>query len=512
MVGDGPETARDDRDADGSRAPARRRSGRIEGLLGALARRFRVDPRALAALRISLGVLLIADLAIRSRDLVVFYTDAGVLPRDLLAAAYPTLSGLAVLHGLSGAAWVQAALFGLAGSAAVALALGYRTRLATAISLVFLVSLHARNPVILNAGDSVLRRLLFWGLFLPLGGRWSVDAVRSDRRQGSVATVASAALLLQVVVIYLANGLFKLRGERWLDGTAVAAIFSLDHLTVLLGDVLATVPPLLAAAGVVWTALVLAAPLFLVLTGWPRAALAGLLAAGHVGMALTLRLGLFPLISIAALLPFLPPAVWDRTGTMAPGLGSWCTARLHDCDRLLPDVPALPGWAAIPTDRIATVVVATLLVLVLVWNGATLGYVDAPASVTDRIDPEERRWDMFAPNPRTTDGWFVVVGELDGGRTVDVLREGPVRWQRPPELASTYPSHRWLLYMLGLRDAPRVLGPSFAAYQCRRWDDRHASSLASLEVNFMAQPTRVDGPEPIHRIHLGEYDCPPSSR
>jgi hypothetical protein len=482
----------------------------------ALARRLGVDARALAALRVAVGALLLADLAIRATDLVAHYTDAGVLPRAALATQYPTLSRLS-LHALSGAAWVQAALFLAAVVAAVALVVGYRTRLATAASLVLLVSLHLRNPLLLNAGDALLRRLLLWSLFLPLGRRWSLDALRGDhptsgsRSHSRVASVASAALLLQVVVIYAINAAFKLRGDLWLRGDAIQYVFSLDHLTVRLGDLLAGYPALLEAFDWLWLALVSASVLLVVLTGRARAAFAGLLAAMHLGMALTMRLGVFPLVSVAALLPFLPSSVWDAVEAHT---ATW-RARIFDAPpvralrrappagSIASHAPTLPGW----TRRVPSVVAAVLLAVVLGFNAASLGYVAAPDAVADTVD--ERGWTMFAPEPRGVDGWYVVVGHLDDGGQVDAFHDSPVRWEPPPDAADTYPSHRWFLYLLDLRaPANADLRPQFADYVCREWSDRHDRRLSGVTIYYVEQPTRLDGPEPTRRVEMGRYSCP----
>ena len=85
----------------------------------ALTRRFGIDSRALAALRVAVGVLLLADLTLRTRGLVGFYTDSGVLPRSLLGEQYPIFAKLS-LHALSGAAWFELILFAVAGVAALA--------------------------------------------------------------------------------------------------------------------------------------------------------------------------------------------------------------------------------------------------------------------------------------------------------------------------------------------------------------------------------------------------------
>ncbi|PSQ39975.1 HTTM domain-containing protein, partial [Halobacteriales archaeon SW_12_71_31] len=252
----------------------------------AVAERLGVDPRGLAALRVAVGTLLLVDLALRARDLRTFYTDAGALPRAALQSA-----------------------------------------------LVLLASLHARNPLLLNGGDSVLRRLLIWMALLPLGSRWSLDALRreatGDRpRRAPVVTVASAGLLIQVVAVYLVNGLFKLRSDAWTRGVALEYVFSLDQITVLLGDALATRPALLGVVEPVWLGLLLGSVGLVALTGRRRTALVCAFAGAHLSMFLTMRLGIFPLISLAALVPFLPPSVWDRVETAVdrPALDTLATA------------------------------------------------------------------------------------------------------------------------------------------------------------------------------------------
>jgi len=494
----------------------------------ALRRAVAVDPRALAALRIALGGLLLVDLLLRSRDLVAFYTDAGVLPRALLRQQFGRLAALAFVHDLSGAAWFEGVLFVVAGAVALALLLGYRTRLATAVSLVLLVSLQLRDPLVLNGGDAVLRRLLFWGLFLPLGGCWSVDAARTGRRLEPVASVASAALLVQVVLVYLVNGLLKLRGPAWVSGQAVRVVFHLDALTVRFGDLLAGFPHLLELVDWLWLALLLGSVLLLVLRGPPRAALAGAFATVHLGMFLTMRLGLFPFVSMAALVPFLQAPVWDAAqARLGPSIdllrrrASTLVASppirpaLDGLARGLPERPRPPSPTPLAGAFQGTArrsihgFVALALAFVLLWNAASLGVVTAPAAVTHVVDPAQRRWDMFAPQPRTDDGWYVVPGELASGGTVDAFHGGPVTWDRPPELARTFPSHRWFVYLLHLPGSGTApLRAGFADYLCRRWNGAHDDRLVAVHVYYLLEPARADGSGPVQRVDLGRYGCP----
>jgi len=472
-------------------------SSEVRRASGWLKRQVSIDTRALAAFRIALASLVLADLLGRSRHLVAFYTDSGVLPRSVLQAAFPGYR-LVSLHALSGTVWWQIALFALAGSAAVALLVGCRTRAATALSLVLLVSLQARNPLVLNAGDTLLRRLLFWGLLLPLGERWAVDTV-GDEPRDVIAGLASAGLLLQVVAVYVQNAVFKFRADTWPSGRAVRLVFGLDQFTVLAGDLLATAPALLTAINWAWLVLLLCSPLLLVVTGRARALLVVAFAGAHLGMALTISIGLFPLVSVAALLPFLPPVVWDRVWPSSEPSLDWLANRL-------PGGPALPSIGSL--DRLRRPLLATVLVVLLLSNAVTLGVVPVGQSTAP-----DKSWDMFAPTPPLTDGWFVAPATTASGETVDALHGGPVTWERPPDLASTYPSSRWRKYTMQLRgEDDEPLRRSLATFLCQRWTASHERDPVEIRLVFVAEPTQLGEPDPRERRPLGTYACGPKGQ
>ncbi|WP_325064142.1 HTTM domain-containing protein [Halobacterium bonnevillei] len=489
----------------------------------AVSRRLGVDARALAAFRAALAALVLADIFLRARFLTAFYTDAGVLPRSLLYEQYGALSRLS-LHALSGAAWVQGLLFGLAVVTALSMLVGYRTTLATLLSGVLLTSLHYRNPLVLNSGDTLLRMLFLWGVFLPLGRRWSVDALHASTTEASggsgvdrtarnrVVSVATAGVLLQVVVVYATNAVLKLRGDRWLSGDATRHVLELDMFTVRLGDVLAQYPTLLTAFDRLWLGMLVGSVLLVALTGWVRAAFAGLFAAVHLGMLASMQLGLFPLVSVAALVPFLPAAVWDELpGWRAiPGLRDRPVSRsVSALASGLPDV-GLPDSATIRAAarwkrRVLPPLLAVLLVGVLAWNAATVGIVAVPdaAPVDDSPDP---RWGMFAPTPAATDYWVVAPGTLDSGDSVDAFRGGEVTWTEPPDVARSYPSARWRKYVSNLRSAQddSVAG-GFADYLCTRHESE--DPMVSVSVFVVEQPVRGENTASTERVELAATNC-----
>ncbi|WP_200531038.1 HTTM domain-containing protein [Halorubrum sp. LN27] len=492
-------------------------------LRAALRRRIGVDPRALAAFRFALGAVLLVDLALRARNLTAFYTDAGVLPRDLLAESYP-LARFS-LYALSGEAWAAGVLFVVAAVAAVALAVGYRTRVSAAVSLALLASLQARNPFVLNAGDTLLWQLLGAGLLCPLGARWSADAVRrrgaprddgSPPRNARFAGPASALLLSVVVGVYVSNAVVKLRGEAWPAGEAVERVFRLTYLHGPLGGLMPESPALMVAATYGWLGLLVASPLLVAATGRLRAALAGTLVAAHLSMAFTLQIGVFSAVSAIGLLPFFPPFVWDRTESLAaPTAGrvrsavagisgslSEGPAAIDPPSRLLPDRPT--------RARALAAVAALLLVSLLAWNAMGLGVVAAPEPVAAVSDPGDSDWDMFAPSPPSTDSLVLATATTADGDRVDALYGDPVAADRPTSDARGYPTARWRKHVSLLSanepkrtDAERV--DATLAYLCDRaadlsGEETASMTLASVEVD-------VTGSGEVRVREIGTREC-----
>jgi hypothetical protein len=359
-----------------------------------------------------------------------------------------------------------------------------------------LVSLHARNPAIVHGGDSLLRQLLLWGIFLPLGERWAVDAVhREGAPRDAVASLATAGVLLQVVVVYVSNAVMKLRGEAWVEGVAVEYAFSLTRHTSGLGEFLAQFPSLLTAVTYAWLALLVVSPLLVVLAGWRRTGLAAAFALSHAGMVLFMTLGIFPLVSIVALMPFVHTGAWDRL----PWPADSPLATLAD---------RLPDWRLRSSGRdgLTAVVrgfVAVLLVTMLVLNSFSLGLVQPPSGAPDSIT--EKGWDMFAPRPPTDDGYYVVPATLESGERVDALRREPVTWDRPDDVSDTFGTERWrkLLYQLDRPPESNLRDP-LARHLCSRWNRSHDDEMTHLRLVYVRDP--IDGGQ-RERVSYGEWDC-----
>ena len=142
---------------------------------------FGADLRSLAALRIVLALIVLLDLFGRAQNLRAHYSDDGVLSRRLLIEELNEWRWSVNLA--NGTLAFQTLAFAVAAVAAVGMLLGYRTRLMTIIVWVMVVSIQVRNPMVLSGADTLLRLLLFWSMFLPLGAWWSIDR----QRKGTLA-------------------------------------------------------------------------------------------------------------------------------------------------------------------------------------------------------------------------------------------------------------------------------------------------------------------------------------
>ncbi|NUB91872.1 HTTM domain-containing protein [Haloterrigena sp. SYSU A121-1] len=475
------------------------RSRAILERLHAVARpRLGIDPRALGAFRIVLGALLLADLAfLRVPGLVPFYTDGGVFPRSALADVYPTFAA-ASLHAVSGAAWAQGMLFAIAGVAAACLLVGYRTKLSLGLSLVLLASLFARNPHVVNGGDTILLTFLFLGLFLPLDARWSLGDRRRSDDERPVYSLETAILCVHFVAIYAASAVHKFQSEAWLSGTAVPRIFHLEEYVVLLGPSLAEFGTVLTAINWLWVAALSLSPFLILYTGRPRTALAAAFVCAHLGMAATMRLGAFPFVMIAGLLLFLPAPVWDRLEEITAPVSSGVRQRLPASirvGRIGETGPLLPeSRPRFPRVRQGVRVGSTALlvgafVAILCWQAASLGIA---ADSTPDLDGElsDVSWSFFAPNPPDTSSWYAIEATLESGETIDAVDGGEVAFDPPPDAAGTYPTTLWHRYGVDMRYAGASQYEPAAAYVCAESD----RDLESVTIYHLEQPVEADGP------------------
>jgi len=474
-----------------------------------MSRMLAVDLRSLALLRISYGLFLLLDLLIRAVDIVPFYTDYGACPR----AAVLELGwqrAYVCLHMANGTWPFQALLFTVGGLAAIALMLGYRTRLAGLICWLHLVSLHNRNGMVLDGGDIYLRVILFWGLFMPWGARFSVDSVRRGEDGPPDNTwfdASTLAYLLQICMVYW-FAVFHKTGVEWRsEGSAVYYALMIEQLTTPLAPLLLGYPGFMRALSwgtLGWEAV---GPFFLLVNGPLRViGVLGFIAL-HLGFGLFMHLAIFALIGAFSPIGMLPEWFWRRAGRgLEERLNRWFAAVSRKL--ALPGADPAPG----PLNPAVSGVVLGLLIYCVMWNlsGLPNSKVKCPQDLGYllRID---QMWNMFAPKPLTEDGWYVIEAKRVGGGTVDLFqRGGPVTWDKPSHVAGTYANARWRKYMMNLWSASlQSWRLHYGRYLTRSWNDKHEGpdQIKEFQIIFMKENTVANGTEPVVKVPIWTHYC-----
>jgi predicted DCC family thiol-disulfide oxidoreductase YuxK len=288
---------------------------------GILDKLFGIDIRSLALVRILIALIALIDLATRASSLRVFYGNEGVLP-SIVSNTFWNGDWSWSLHLWGGGPFfLVATLFAIHALAALALLIGYRTRLATFVTWFLFASLDNANPLVLYGGDVLLLATLFVAMFLPWGEAYSLDAALSRRMLAPRRILSgwTAAFLLQLAFMYFFTAQMKI-GPEWQDGSAIYYALASGTFTSHFGEYLMHFPHLLSFLTnivLVLEYLVIFLLFCPVYTNALRFVTLALLIPMHVAFALSLNIGLFSWITIAALMAFIPSEAWDAVRNFA---------------------------------------------------------------------------------------------------------------------------------------------------------------------------------------------------
>jgi hypothetical protein len=462
---------------------------------------FGIDLRSLALFRMGLALVLIGDLLVRLQDLKAHYSDDGVLPRSALIESFLDPGALSI-HLMSGLWQVQLLLFIIQIAFALALLVGYYTRIVTFVSWFLLLSLQLRNEMILQGGDIVLKMLLFWSLFLPLGAYWSLDQKLNKQNPSTfqIFSTGTLALLLQICFIYWFSALLK-NDPTWREeGTAIWYALSIEQYATPLGHELLLYPQLLKFLTFTTFYLESYGPFFAFSPIWSgpiRMATVIVFILFHLlGLNLTMELALFPYICAVAWLAFVPGWFWDYV--------------LKKRSQLTQIPPWRAGW-------LSNLLASFFLLYVFLWNVSTLGIVWPPFSppspqiINSMLDIDQK-WDMFAPSPLRVDGWYVIPGRLKDGTQIDVMTGKALNWEKPPLLSAIYPNDRWRSYLMNfyITEEGYLYIPYYAHYLCQNWNENHSSDqqLLAFDIYYVVKENSLENPsDPYKKIPLWHQTC-----
>ncbi len=486
------------------------------------------DLRSLAAMRIAVALVTLLDLSIRASDLTAHYTNWGVLPlRALFELSWN--EWYISLHTLNGTPLVQAFVFMIHACFALALLFGYRTRVSTIACWVLAISVQARNPMILQDGDALLRLMLFWGMFLPWGNRYSIDSLSypyTRRQPDYYFSVASAAMILQVLYVYQFTAFVKDFYEWGQEGTALYYALQLDMIVWPLGKILREHFELtrwLTYAAFYMEMFILPFCMIPFYNRTLRVIAVFILVSFHIGIIFTIFVGLFPLISITSFIVLTPGQWWGKLAAQLKRIKAvrsvlaWGARKVRKRRAFTakPPTTVVKNPAGKYRQMAAAVVALFCLILVTLWNIANLRQTNIELhphlQATARLLRLDQGWAMFAPKVFKYDGWFIMEATLANGDVYDLNRKDlKLNKEKPASIVSMYKNDRWRKYSENILLIPNAPHRGYYSdFLVQRWNKQHPPSehIVRFRLLYITEETPEWGQSPIpsEEVMLWEY-------
>lgn len=431
------------------------------------------DAKKLSVGRILVGIIILADIIFRYENLEAHYTNNGVLPTNVIKAYYPFYQYYISLHNLSGDTYIPI-LFFIHFILAIALIAGYYTRWTTILNFIFLLSLHHRNPVILQGGDDLLRITLFYMIFLPCGKYYSIDNLinkKNNKENSQNSTNFSwiyVVFLINIAFVYLFSALLKTAPEWRYSGTAIYYALSLDTLKTSLGSMLyAHLGLMKISTFIVYYLLELFTPLFLIfpISITIRKLAVFLIILLHIFIVLTLKVGIFPFIGITTAIMLLPPKqnfyqdkYFFKTHELISGI--------------------------------------IIFTLIFRYNCATLN--NPLFSITlfeDRFINSiglAQRWNMFSPGVKRYEGWLVLRGIKTDNTEWDIIHNTSIlHYEKTTHNFPYLKGDRWRKFLENYEQRQyNFIKPYFCYYLIKQWNIQHPDNpIDALNVLFVKKET-----------------------
>jgi hypothetical protein len=507
-----------------------------------------LDKRSLGLFRVAFGVVLFSDLFRRWAELGFWYVNTGLLPNHTLLWRPPSSSMFSLFFTLSNVNEAELG-FLLCAAVYVMFITGYRTGWAQALTLLARVSLNSRIPVLENGGDMVINLLCLLTLPLPLGARFSLDALASKPKKlvageepgearntadESVESIAVLALILQFATIYLLNASNK-SGPAWRDGSAVHYALSQDKLVTSLGVWMREHLPVSAIHALTWSTVATECLAFgLIITPvfvrQARLIAVCILPALHFSFAMGLNLGGFT----PAMMSFYPLL-------LGPSHWQWLERRFGA--RLAPLVAAyerrVRPWLGprrrakrpLATWRQSAREGAVLLLMFVIASEVLNSNAAVPMALRVR-EPKWAKavieyprilqgWSMFSPEPSRVDSMIYVDAVTAAGAHVDPYNE--VASEQPYPAGNVVPTHMGQSQFF-VMFSERIPYDGFANYRqaFSEWlvayperTGRPRDCLLSYEVYLVTDRSPEPGshakPTPLERRLFMNYVAPPDS-
>ena len=286
---------------------------------------FTAEPAyTLGLVRMVFGIVAMAWTVALLPDLYRVLGERGVAPEYLRLDYQWSVFGVWPGDAALLAGWVLLLL------SAIAMTVGWQSRIAAIVVFVLISSFHRRGAYILNAGDAIITVVAVILALSSCGAALSLD---QRRRTGSFWSAQTQApwpirlMQVQLSLIYVTTVVGKLAGNYWADGSAASYAWRTDGRWALL-----SAPEWLSGNAILVNAVTWGTMLIELAIGvlvWNRRCRFWVLAAGvvmHLMMSITLNVAFFSLAMFVLYVAFVP---WETVERLPGKLkGRWRDRRL----------------------------------------------------------------------------------------------------------------------------------------------------------------------------------------
>jgi hypothetical protein len=187
---------------------------------------------ALSLLRVVIGLVSLALYIRQYSGRAGYFGPNGVYGIDGIRE-YTTSIGTWSLYAVSDSLAFFEVVFHLGLVAALLVTLGVGGRAVLVAHYVLLWSLYMANPAFMDGGDALAASAVLFLLLTRCHSAFTLGKRRPKRETGPLVSVLNNTglllLAIQVTVVYLMAGLYKVQGELWQDGTALYYILSVPE-------------------------------------------------------------------------------------------------------------------------------------------------------------------------------------------------------------------------------------------------------------------------------------------
>ena len=176
-----------------------------------------INPESYATLRIAFGLLTTLYLLQLFPLSVIHFSDDGwliTIPSDLYHADQWSVLYWFASTNQTHVFFVLAIFFSLG------FTIGLKTKFCGFVTLIALISIYNRNPLIMDGDDAVLRIMLFYLILSPCGQVWSLDAKKYVGKYRSFIWPLRM-IQFQIALIYFGSGWVKFHSPEWSNGTVL---------------------------------------------------------------------------------------------------------------------------------------------------------------------------------------------------------------------------------------------------------------------------------------------------